>query len=100
VTIGGRDIYLGAFGSAGSRAEYDRLIAEWLSRGRSVAPRTSTPGPDLAVNELLLAYIMWAGGYYRKGGQATGEVANIKCAIRWLRDLYGHTPAKDFGRCN
>jgi len=33
-TIEGRDLYLGTFGSAACRAEYNRLIAEWLAAGR------------------------------------------------------------------
>ena len=34
VTLGGRDVYLGKFASPESRAEYDRLVAEWLASGR------------------------------------------------------------------
>ena len=97
VTLSGRDIYLGPFESGASRAEYDRLIAEWLSNGRTPARSASAEGPDLTVNELLLAFVRWAETYYRKGGRITGEVTNIKYAIRSLRALYGHTPAKDFG---
>src|SRR5262249_34412652 len=32
--LNGKDYYLGAYGSAGSRAEYDRLINEWLAHAR------------------------------------------------------------------
>ena len=35
VTLDGNDLYLGPYGSAESRQEYDRLIAEWLTNGRS-----------------------------------------------------------------
>jgi hypothetical protein len=34
VTIAGKDFYLGRFGDPASKAEYDRLIAEWLTNGR------------------------------------------------------------------
>ncbi len=98
VTLGGRDFYLGKFGSAESRAEYDRLVAEWLASGRALAP--PTPGVDTAaptVAELILAYVRFAGGYYLKDGAPTSEVANIKNALRPLRRLYAHTGAKDFG---
>jgi hypothetical protein len=54
VTLNGRDFYLGVYGSATSRAEYDRLIAEWLSHGRR-CPGDDSAGPT--VNEILLAYI-------------------------------------------
>ena len=33
VTIGGRDQYLGPFGTKASRAEYDRLVGEWQANG-------------------------------------------------------------------
>ena len=34
VTVFGKDRYLGPWQSKASRAEYDRLIAEWLAAGR------------------------------------------------------------------
>lgn len=34
VTLNGIDFYLGPYGSAQCRAEYDRVTAEWLARGR------------------------------------------------------------------
>jgi integrase len=97
VTLDGRDFYLGRFGSDQSHAEYDRLIAEWLSGGRQLPSPASPVGSDLTVNELLLAFVRWAESYYRKGGRVTGEVTNIKYALRTLRGLYGHTQAREFG---
>jgi integrase len=98
VTLSGKDFYLGRFGSATSRAEYDRIVAEWLTNGRRLPAAPDGGGPaDLSVNELLLAYIGWADEYYRKNGEPTGEADNIRYAVRPLRRLYGHTLAKDFG---
>ena len=34
VTLSGRDHYLGPYGTEAGKAEYDRLIAEWLAHGR------------------------------------------------------------------
>jgi hypothetical protein len=34
VTLNGEDVYLGPFGSRESRREHDRVIVEWLTRGR------------------------------------------------------------------
>jgi len=34
VRLAGRDLYLGAWQSNAARADYDRLIAEWLASGR------------------------------------------------------------------
>jgi hypothetical protein len=53
VTLNGRDHYLGRYGTAASRAEYDRLLAEWLEAGRSIIPPASPVGSDLTVNEFL-----------------------------------------------
>jgi hypothetical protein len=37
ITLNGRVIYLGKHGSAASKAEYDRRIAEWCAAGRMLA---------------------------------------------------------------
>ena len=55
VTLDGRDIYLGRYGSPDSRAEFDRLLAEWLANGRRLPAPAS--GSDLTVNELVLPYL-------------------------------------------
>jgi hypothetical protein len=96
VRIDGRDHYLGKYATAESRAEYDRLIAEWLGNGRSLPVATGTGG--LTVAELILAYWRWAEGYYRDGhGEPGPELENIRTALKPLRRLYGHTPAAAFG---
>ena len=99
VTLDGRDFYLGGHGSPESRAEYDRMVAEWLINGRRlVAPATGgNPGSDLTVNEMVLAYLGYADGYYVKRGRPTVEPGNIRLALRPLRKLYGHTMAREFG---
>lgn len=104
VTLGGQDFYLGKYDTPESRAEYDRLLAEWLANGRQAVTRVRGPasrsiaGPaDLTVDEMILGYLRFAEGYYRKGGKPTGEVSNIKYALRHLRRLYGNTLAGDFG---
>src|ERR1700733_4531444 len=89
VTLNGRDCYLGVFGTAASRAEYDRLIAEWLCSGRQVAQ----PG-GLSINELLVAYLRFAKEYY---APPSTEVAHIKWSIRPLKQLYGRSEANAFG---
>src|SRR3954470_22889225 len=97
VTLDGRDLYLGQYGSPESRAEYDRLIAEWLANGRRLPAPTSEGGSDLTINELLVAYLAFADGYYVKDGKPTVEPSNLRLSVRPLRKLYGHTPAREFG---
>src|SRR5947209_19851869 len=90
VTIDGRDIYLGKYGSPGSRAGYDRVIADWLANGRRPAPVGVTAVPDLTVNELLLAFWRHAETHYRTpDGSPTGELANFRDSLRPLKEAYG-----------
>lgn len=63
VTLDGRDRYLGRHGSAESRVEYDRIIAEWLVNGRRILKPAFGPSGDLTVNEMLLAYLRYADAY-------------------------------------
>lgn len=92
VTICGQDIYLGKWNTAASRAEYDRLIAEYLSNGRQL--RTNV---DRTVVEVIDAYRKFAERYYRKNGEVTREYGCIKEALKIVRQLYGRTIANDFG---
>jgi hypothetical protein len=51
---------------------------------------------DSTLNELLAAYLEHAIVYYRKNGEATGEVDNIRLAFRPLRRLVGETLIREF----
>jgi len=93
VTLTGRDVYLGPHGSASSKKEYDRVIAEWLSNDR----RSSAQTHLVTLVELIAAYWRHVESYYRKDGKPTSEVSSIRDALRQLKDLYGHTPAAEFG---
>jgi len=96
VTIDGRDFYLGEHGTVASRQEYDRLVSEWLARGRrGAATGESTPG--ITIVELIAAYCSHAREYYIKGEAPTSEQDCIKMAVRPLRDLYERTPVSEFG---
>ncbi len=93
VTIDGRDFYLGKYRSAESREAYKRKIAEWIQHdGKLPAPKHSA-----SVAELVVAYVQFASGYYRKDDKPTNEVRMIKSAIKIARELYGRTPAAEFG---
>jgi len=104
VRIDGRDHYLGEFGSEASRERYDRLIAEWLSNHRTLAPHQkpgTAPGHSSAnhasVAEVILAYWQFAQTYYVKNGEPSGHLHTVRKALRMLRTLYARTPAADFG---
>jgi integrase len=93
VTLNGQDIYLGKWNSKQSRAEYDRVIGEWLAAGR----RLSAVSSDLTIAELCLAYWQFAKGYYVKNGKPTGWQVHIKLVLRLLKERYGTTLAAEFG---
>ena len=94
VTLDGKDHYLAKLDSAESHCTYQRLVAEWLSNHQLDPGPVS---PSLSVNELLLAYVRYAEGYYRKNEKATTQIARIKSALRPVRSLYGTIPAREFG---
>lgn len=94
VTINGRDFYLGPHKTKASKIEYDRLIGEWLANGRNPLHATSQ---DILLVELCLRYWEFAKGHYQKNGRCTNVTPGIKCALRYLREWYGKTPAAEFG---
>jgi hypothetical protein len=93
VTIDGRDHYLGPHGTTASRAEYDRIIGEWLASGRQRPPEPLA----LTVAELLARYRRFARSYYVKNGRRTSEPTAIDAALRAVRRLYGRHAAAAFG---
>jgi integrase len=98
VTLGGRDHYLGRHGTPESREAYDRLIGEWLTQCRHRPRGGSTRQTGLTVGEMILAVWEQAKQHYRgPDGAPTGELDNLRDALRPLRRLYGATPAADFG---
>ena len=47
-------------------------------------------GPeDLTINELVLAYLRFTDGYYRKNGKPTSDVRDICLSVRPLRQCSG-----------
>jgi integrase len=95
VTLDGRDFYLGHWDSPESHAEYDRRLAEWLTNGRK-SPLVEKP-QGRTISALILAYWRYVEHYYVKNGKPTSEQQVIRQALGPVRQLYGHTLAKDFG---
>ena len=100
VVIFGKAHYLGTYGSEESWDRYHRLITDLLTSPSASSPAPTQPeartGPT--IDELLVRF--WdchVTTYYVKDGRPTSEQDNIRQALRFLRRLYGHTPARDFG---
>jgi site-specific recombinase XerD len=96
VTLNGQQRMLpGSHGSEESRGAYDRLVAEWLTNGRTLAG-TSSASPTVSM--IAAAFWRHAQSYYRRAdGTPTTEPESIRQALRVLRRLYGDTPAIEFG---
>jgi integrase len=95
--LGGRhDVLLGEYGSEKSRLEYARIIAEWEAGDRRPPQQATTK--DLSVNELILAFWKHAEEHYRQpDGTPTNELNDFRLSLKPLRELYGHTVAREFG---
>lgn len=93
VTINGRDYLLGPWNSKTSIREYDRIVAEFLSSGRS--PTFGLEAESYSVAMLIRDYMRHCRSYY--GTKVTSEYHRIKPAIKPLRNLYADYEAEDFG---
>jgi integrase len=97
VTLSGQVFYLGPHGTKASRLEYDRLVSEWLARGRCPVQDAQEEAGEITIVELIARYVKFAKGYYRKDGAVTSEVGSILSAAKLLKDLYGREPVNSFG---
>jgi site-specific recombinase XerD len=99
VNLSGKDFYLGPHGTKVSHLEYDRVVAEWLARGRSLPPPdpTDSDSRPLSLVEITAAYKRYARDYYRKRGRVTNEYTAICSAMKVAQELYGRQPAAEFG---
>lgn len=94
VVLSGKRIYLGPYDTPESRQRYDRVVAEWLAGGRQLQPQAETH----TIGELCDRFLQHADGYYRRpDGTPTNEPTTLRMALRPLRQLYGNTPAGEFG---
>ena len=69
VTLYGKDFYLGPHGTKTSKAEYDRLVGEWIAAGRPSRPPVQFS--DITIVELAAAYQEFAQEYYQKNETPT-----------------------------
>lgn len=92
-----RNIYLGKYNSPESRSAYNRVIAE-LEASPAAATLPLSGRADLILVEALLAFAKHATEHYSgPDGKITRELTEYRQAIRIMRDLYGSTPAREFG---
>ena len=92
VTINGSDAYIGSWNTAANKAEYDRLIDEFLANGRQLSRDA-----DSTVVEVINEFRKFAEKCYRKNGEVTREYGCIKEALKIVRELYGRSIANESG---
>jgi integrase len=100
VVIDGKFVYLGDYGTQASRDEYDRVIGEWIARGRRSVLPTDATAPEAGVTISMVIHAFWehAKKYYVNcDGAPTSEQENLRQALRPLKRLYGPTSAARFG---
>jgi integrase len=86
----------GEFESPESRTAFAQLQLE-IETSPLRLPAAERSG-GVTVNELMLAYVKHAEQHYRDpDGNLTAEFREYKLVSRLTRELYGHTPAADFG---
>jgi len=97
VTLNGQDFYLGEHGSDESKAEYERLVGEWLLNGRRLPKRQPEVLP-ITITEVLASFQDHADAYYiQPDGKKTPEHAHFTTLMGIVRRLYGRAPAIEFG---
>ncbi len=76
-----RDILLGKHGTAESRQEYARVLAEWEAGGRILALAGTPTGAiaSISINEIILAFWRHAEEHYRhRDGTPTNELTDCR----------------------
>src|SRR4051794_4106729 len=89
IRLNGRDHYLGPFGSLEAKTRYEDLISRWLANGRSLPDVKPQP----TINDVLLAYLRWATIHYHRVGKPDTQIAQIKDAVRVVKNLFGRALA-------
>lgn len=93
ITLNGREVYLGVYGTKESKAKYHRIIAEWLASGRS--PSYGVSQSERTITEVLAEYVKFARDYYGEGPNS--DLHRVKPVLRVVKQLYGTEPAISFG---
>src|SRR5215208_2037008 len=96
VTVNGKEVYLGPYGSQESKDAYARLLA------RQGVPEPAQSDAPLTVDQVVAGFWIHAKKVYPappvpEKKRPTGELGNYWDALRPLCRLYGSTPAVRFG---
>ena len=96
VSLGGRDIYLGKYGTKESREEYARLVSEYLKRRDEPVPAemrlARRPSKYITVVEAADRYLEWSGSNH-----SPAHRAHVKGMLSCLVNLYENEKAAAIG---
>lgn len=91
VTLDGRHVYLGRYGTPEADAEYRRVIAEYLTLGEVRTPgRVNAAEPTVA--DVILTY--WR--HCEQTLSRKTREGSVRPALRRLGRMYGTVPVRDF----
>jgi integrase len=104
--VNGKTVYLGKYGSEESRIRFGEIVAKVVSgmpvdplarskSGSTTCKASDDPGPSVA--EICLVFLRHAETHYLKNGKPTSEIHILKSVMKPLEEIYGLTPANDFG---
>jgi hypothetical protein len=89
VTLSGRDVYLGTYGTPEAQRRYEQAVAEWPAGGRVAPAPKVQPHRGSTIAETLVPYVVRIIRYFRREvGSPTGEAENIQNALAQRRALY------------
>lgn len=92
--INGRDVYLGVYGEPESKAEYDRVIMEYLASKRSPVIH-ECKSSRTTIMEVLAKYHAWAKNRWSKPGDGS-QLHRVLSTINEVIRLYGEMPVSEF----
>ncbi len=92
VTINGKQIPLGVYGTRASREEYDRVIAEFLANHR----QTKNAPAQRTIAEMVDLFLDHAEVYYRKNNVLTSEYSEFCYSLQFLLNYNSDMLASTF----
>lgn len=97
VRLDGCDTYCGKWGTPEAEANYQRAIAEWLTKkaGQTAAAETPANQP-ISIAALIAKYLAFCATYYVKDDQPTDTLMNVRLSVAPLNELFGNTAVANF----
>ena len=95
VTLNGRDVYLGAYGSPESKARYNQLVAGWQRSGRTSPIQKNHAAKSVTIDEMLVAYMGHVEQYDLKNGKPTIAQEEARRLLTPIHERYGASSPAD-----